>query len=89
MEAAPPAGFQKLWPFMLGAAIGVPLGVSILTWANSAHVRQSVGVFLVLYNLYSFSPGVPAGYRGRQGRRRRRWLSMACSAASPGLPGFW
>src|ERR1700737_3601667 len=44
---------QKLWPFVLGAALGVPVGVSILTWANPAHVRIGVGVFLVLYSLYA------------------------------------
>src|SRR5258708_11178079 len=26
--------WQKLWPFVLGASIGVPVGVSIVTWAN-------------------------------------------------------
>src|SRR2546421_1101338 len=29
--------FRKLRPFVLGAAIGVPAGVSVLTWANPAH----------------------------------------------------
>src|SRR6202011_4348841 len=37
----------------LGAALGVPVGVSILTWANPAHVRMGVGAFLVLYSLYA------------------------------------
>ena len=46
--------FRKLWPFVLGAAIGVPVGVSILTWANPSHVRMGVGVFLVLYSLYAY-----------------------------------
>src|SRR5438445_10141215 len=41
--------WSKLWPFVLGAAMGVPLGVSLLTWANPAHVRMGVGAFLVLY----------------------------------------
>jgi uncharacterized membrane protein YfcA len=45
--------FGKLWPFLLGAALGVPVGVSILTWANPAHVRTGVGAFLVLYSLYA------------------------------------
>jgi uncharacterized protein len=50
---------QKLWPFVLGAAVGVPVGVSILTWANPAHVRIGVGVFLVLYSLHAlFRPAV-------------------------------
>jgi uncharacterized protein len=45
--------WAKLWPFILGAAIGVPVGIAILGWANPAHVRASVGIFLVLYSLYA------------------------------------
>src|SRR5258707_4593301 len=51
--------WKELWPFVLGAAIGVPVGVSILTWANPAHVRSGVGAFLVLYSLYAlFRPAI-------------------------------
>jgi uncharacterized protein len=46
--------WTKLWPFILGAAVGVPVGVGVLTWANPAYVRAGVGVFLVLYSLYAF-----------------------------------
>src|SRR3982751_1840621 len=45
--------WKKLWPFLLGATLGVPIGVTILTWANPAHVRMGVGAFLVLYSLYA------------------------------------
>jgi uncharacterized membrane protein YfcA len=45
--------WQRLWPFLAGAALGVPIGVAILTWANPAHVRTGVGAFLVLYSLYA------------------------------------
>jgi uncharacterized membrane protein YfcA len=45
--------WAKLWPFILGAAIGVPVGIAILGWANPSHVRASIGVFLVLYSLYA------------------------------------
>jgi len=49
----------RLWPFLFGAAIGVPVGVTILTWADPAHVRTGIGVFLVLYSLYAlFRPAV-------------------------------
>ena len=51
--------WKKLAPFVFGAALGVPVGVGILTWANPAHVRIGVGVFLVLYSLYAlFRPAI-------------------------------
>src|SRR5258708_32392091 len=46
--------WHKLWPFVAGAAIGVPLGVTLLTWANPHSVRVGVGIFLILYSLYRF-----------------------------------
>jgi uncharacterized protein len=45
--------WRKLWPFVLGAALGVPVGVSILSWANPTHLRVGVGAFLVVYSLYA------------------------------------
>ena len=51
--------WKKLWPFIAGAALGVPVGVSVLTWANPAYVRMGVGVFLILYSLYAlFRPAL-------------------------------
>src|SRR6266403_2586954 len=41
--------WRRLWPFLLGAAFGVPVGVAALNWAQSDHVRVVVGVLLVLY----------------------------------------
>jgi uncharacterized membrane protein YfcA len=46
--------WKKLLPFIAGAAIGVPVGVTVLTWADPAHVRAGVGVLLVLYSLHAF-----------------------------------
>jgi uncharacterized protein len=51
--------WRKLWPFVAGAAVGVPAGVYVLTWANPAHVRAGIGAFLVLFSLYSlFRPAM-------------------------------
>jgi uncharacterized protein len=51
--------WKKLWPFLLGAALGVPVGVSILTWASPSHVRIGVGAFLIFYSLYAlFRPAI-------------------------------
>src|SRR5262245_23142776 len=47
--------WKRLWPFLLGAALGVPLGVAILGWAKPDHVRIAVGVVLVLYSAYSLA----------------------------------
>ena len=35
--------WRRLWPFLLGAALGVPIGVGILEWANPASVRKTIG----------------------------------------------
>jgi uncharacterized membrane protein YfcA len=46
--------WKRLWPFLAGAAIGAPVGVTVLTWANPTHVRAGVGVLLVFYSLYAW-----------------------------------
>ena len=52
--------WRTLWPFIGGAAIGVPLGVAVLGSANPAYVRAGIGVFLVLYSLYALlRPSLP------------------------------
>jgi uncharacterized protein len=57
--------WRRLWPFIAGAAIGVPAGVAILGWANPAYVRAGIGVFLVLYSLYALlRPSLPPVTQG-------------------------
>ena len=57
--------WHKLWPFIAGAAIGVPAGVAILGWANPAYVRAGIGVLLVLYSLYALlRPSLPPVTKG-------------------------
>ena len=45
----------RLWPFLLGAAVGVPIGVGILEWANPAHLRKAIGAVLALYSIYGLA----------------------------------
>ncbi|HML12600.1 MAG TPA: sulfite exporter TauE/SafE family protein [Xanthobacteraceae bacterium] len=45
--------WRRLWPFILGAAFGVPAGVAVLGWADPASVRAGTGVFLILYSAYA------------------------------------
>lgn len=47
--------WRRIWPFLLGGAIGVPIGVFVLRWADPAHLRTGVGAFLVLYAGYGLA----------------------------------
>jgi uncharacterized membrane protein YfcA len=44
---------SRLWPFLAGGAPGVAIGVVVLRWANPAHMRAGIGVFLVLYAAFN------------------------------------
>jgi uncharacterized membrane protein YfcA len=46
--------WRKLWPFVAGATLGVPAGVTLLTWSDPRNVRIAVGILLVIYSLYAF-----------------------------------
>jgi len=46
--------WRRLWPFMIGAVAGVPVGVSLLTWADPKSVRIAIGAILIAYSLYAF-----------------------------------
>jgi uncharacterized membrane protein YfcA len=44
--------WSRLWPFLLGGLLGVPIGVVVLAWANPDHLRAGVGALLILYSVY-------------------------------------
>jgi uncharacterized membrane protein YfcA len=44
---------MRLIPFLLGGAIGVPIGVDLLRGTSPATLRLSVGIVLILFSLYS------------------------------------
>jgi uncharacterized membrane protein YfcA len=45
--------WRRLAPFLIGGAIGVPLGVLLLRSASAASLRMGVGAILVLFSLYN------------------------------------
>ena len=45
--------WRRLLPFVIGGAVGVPLGAYLLTYMNPAHIRTGVGVLLVAYSAYN------------------------------------
>jgi uncharacterized membrane protein YfcA len=46
--------WKRLWPFLVGAMFGVPVGVALLAAANPAYLRGGVGGLLILYSVYAF-----------------------------------
>jgi uncharacterized protein len=47
--------WSRLWPFLLGAAVGVPAGVALLSWADPNVMRASIGALLILYSIYALA----------------------------------
>jgi uncharacterized membrane protein YfcA len=45
--------WKAVTPFLIGAFIGLPLGVWSLDYVEPGHVKLAVGVFLVGYSIYS------------------------------------
>jgi uncharacterized membrane protein YfcA len=57
--------WRRLWPFVAGAALGVPIGATLLTWSDPRSVRIAVGVLLVAYSLYAwFRPSLKLAATG-------------------------
>ena len=45
--------FPRLLPFLVGGAIGAPIGVELLHEVSPGAVRLSVGIVLIIFSLYS------------------------------------
>ena len=52
--------WRRLWPFLVGGALGVPFGVELLRIADPGAFRFGVGVFLVAYSGYMLLRPQPA-----------------------------
>src|SRR5215216_6470441 len=72
--------WKRLWPFLIGAALGVPVGVAVLEWTHPPYVRTGIGGFLVFYVLCSLArPGLKAFTQA--GPTPLSALQTVCSAA--------
>ena len=47
--------WRKAAPFIIGSAIGVPIGAALLGYVSPSHLRIGVGVLLIAYSLYSLA----------------------------------
>jgi hypothetical protein len=44
---------SRLWPFVVGSAIGIPAGIAVLELASAVHLRTGVGLLLIAFSLYN------------------------------------
>jgi uncharacterized membrane protein YfcA len=56
---------HRLMPFILGSALGIPLGVAALRWASPIYIRLGVGLLLPFQPLQSNSAATAADEAGR------------------------
>jgi uncharacterized membrane protein YfcA len=76
----------RLWPFVVGAAFGIPLGVALLSHTRPNIIRPGIGVFLVAYGIYALAaPQLP--YFGRGGRAADAAIGFAGGVLG-GLGGY-
>lgn len=63
--------WRRLAPFIIGGAVGAPIGAMLLTYIDPAKMRPAIGLLLVLYSVYAlarpaFKP-VQAGFKADLG----------------------
>jgi uncharacterized membrane protein YfcA len=80
--------WRSIAPFIIGGAIGIPIGTMLLTYINPAYLRSGVGVLLVIYGAYGLAQPklkpVSAGVAADTGIG----FANGMLAGLTGLPGF-
>jgi uncharacterized membrane protein YfcA len=52
---------MRLWPFIIGSAIGVPAGLAVLRWVPAVQLRLGVGLLLISFSIYNLlRPKIPS-----------------------------
>src|SRR5215472_16484471 len=77
---------ERLWPFVLGGLIGLPIGVEMLRWAPPANMRYAVGALLIAFSLYSLAR--PQFHRITVGGRAADGGVGVLSGILGGMTGF-
>jgi uncharacterized membrane protein YfcA len=80
--------WRSIAPFIIGGAIGVPIGTMLLTYINPVYLRSGVGVLLLIYGGYGLAQPklvpVAAGAAADAGIG----FMNGMLAGLTGLPGF-
>lgn len=47
--------WRNLAPFIIGGAVGVPIGTALLTFIDPTHLRFAIGILLIVYGAYGLA----------------------------------
>ena len=85
---------DRIAPFILGSAIGIPAGIAVLEWISPVHLRAGVGLLLILFGIYNFTLVKPPELKGA-GRKADAVIGvlnsiLGCITGLAGiLPTIW
>jgi uncharacterized membrane protein YfcA len=79
---------RRAWPLALGTVIGIPFGVSILSYLNPTYLRSGVGVLLVIYAIHGLVRPVFAPIRIGAGADIAIGISNGLLGGLTGLGGI-
>jgi uncharacterized protein len=80
--------WRNIAPFIVGGAIGVPVGTILLTYINPAYLRSGVGVLLVIYGAYGLAQPKLKPVAGSVSADAGVGFMNGMLAGLTGLPGF-
>ncbi|HEY7299312.1 MAG TPA: sulfite exporter TauE/SafE family protein [Xanthobacteraceae bacterium] len=80
--------WKTLAPFIIGGAIGVPVGTMLLTYIDPIYLRTGVGLLLVIYGGYGLSQPKLKALPGNASVDAAIGLLNGVLAGMTGLPGF-
>jgi uncharacterized protein len=75
-------------PFILGGAIGVPIGTLLLTYLNPVYLRSGVGLLLVIYGVYGLLQPALKPVSATVATDAGIGFANGMLAGLTGLPGF-
>lgn len=89
--------FRKSLPFLAGATVGLPIGLTLLSWLEPRLIRSFIGLLLIGYCLFALRQHSREPLRFSAGGGRAADLSIGMaggvvggvSGLGPLLPGIW
>ena len=80
---------HRLMPFIVGSALGIPVGIVGLRWASPVHFRIGVGLLLMLFSLYNLArPKLPEMKRAGRGADTAVGVLNGVIGGATGLAGI-